>query len=538
MADEHFFPGPGDFPSGLGGAPFFGASYSYAPPPPPGLDAAAMQGQGFGGLAWADLQLPESSGAAHFDSALSSLVSSPAHNGSGCGYGGDDVASIGDLIGRLGSICGGGAAASASNSCYSTPLSSPPRGAAPSPAFRGCCGYPGGAAAAALEAPGAGGRLSRVASSKSLGAWAATPASGSPEAEASRPEMGGSAETRDPAPPPAKKRKASGKGKATSSAKAGEGKAGDVDADTAAEKEPAKDYIHVRARRGQATDSHSLAERVRRERISERMKMLQSLVPGCNKSSREQGVHFFQIGVICAGFQITGKALMLDEIINYVQSLQRQVEFLSMKLATMNPELDADARYQAAAAMLAPPPAAFPSYDPSSFVAAAHPAQLPRTRTGTATSAAAQWLTTGSADRCLLGASRTAAGAAGGSEPREARAAVVNARRCLAFLPGRRRRRRLLYIRDASPPYRTGRPPDFFLPSFPSRRRRRQQQASGVPIGDETMIAIRGLASRAGPTTTEGSCSLLARQRSSLLLFSALRQGAGGLAKLQCVAPP
>lgn len=27
--------------------------------------------------------------------------------------------------------------------------------------------------------------------------------------------------------------------------------------------EPPKDYIHVRARRGQATDSHSLAERVR-----------------------------------------------------------------------------------------------------------------------------------------------------------------------------------------------------------------------------------------------------------------------------------
>lgn len=26
--------------------------------------------------------------------------------------------------------------------------------------------------------------------------------------------------------------------------------------------EPLKDYIHVRARRGQATDSHSLAERV------------------------------------------------------------------------------------------------------------------------------------------------------------------------------------------------------------------------------------------------------------------------------------
>ncbi|GKA21793.1 transcription factor BHLH094 [Tanacetum coccineum] len=51
--------------------------------------------------------------------------------------------------------------------------------------------------------------------------------------------------------------------------------------------EPSKqDYIHVRARRGQATDSHSLAERARREKISERMKILQDLVPGCNKIDR------------------------------------------------------------------------------------------------------------------------------------------------------------------------------------------------------------------------------------------------------------
>ncbi|OVA15415.1 Myc-type [Macleaya cordata] len=83
---------------------------------------------------------------------------------------------------------------------------------------------------------------------------------------------------------------------------------------------PKEDYIHVRARRGQATNSHSLAERVRREKISERMKFLQDLVPGCSK--------------------VTGKAVMLDEIINYVQSLQRQVEFLSMKLAAVNPRLD------------------------------------------------------------------------------------------------------------------------------------------------------------------------------------------------------
>ncbi|CAN1190611.1 Transcription factor HBI1 [Linum perenne] len=87
--------------------------------------------------------------------------------------------------------------------------------------------------------------------------------------------------------------------------------------DSGAEK---SEYIHVRARRGQATDSHSLAERARREKISRKMKYLQDLVPGCNK--------------------ITGRAGMLDEIINYVQSLQRQVEFLSMKLAAVNPGVE------------------------------------------------------------------------------------------------------------------------------------------------------------------------------------------------------
>ncbi|ESQ29553.1 hypothetical protein EUTSA_v10023982mg, partial [Eutrema salsugineum] len=65
--------------------------------------------------------------------------------------------------------------------------------------------------------------------------------------------------------------------------------------------DPTKDYIHVRARGGQATDSHSLAEKARRDKISERMKILQDLVPGCNK--------------------VIGKALVLDEIINYIQSL-------------------------------------------------------------------------------------------------------------------------------------------------------------------------------------------------------------------------
>ncbi|XP_065007624.1 transcription factor bHLH137-like [Musa acuminata AAA Group] len=55
---------------------------------------------------------------------------------------------------------------------------------------------------------------------------------------------------------------------------------------------------------------------VRREKINQRMKLLQGIVPGCDK--------------------IAGKILQLDEIINYVLSLQRQVEVLSMKLASMD----------------------------------------------------------------------------------------------------------------------------------------------------------------------------------------------------------
>ncbi|XVF89249.1 hypothetical protein PTKIN_Ptkin19aG0115000 [Pterospermum kingtungense] len=72
---------------------------------------------------------------------------------------------------------------------------------------------------------------------------------------------------------------------------------------------PAQPKQRVRARRGQATDPHSIAERLRRERIAERMKALQELVPNGNK---------------------TDKASMLDEIIDYVKFLQLQVKVLSM----------------------------------------------------------------------------------------------------------------------------------------------------------------------------------------------------------------
>ncbi|CAG7904543.1 hypothetical protein IGI04_028789 [Brassica rapa subsp. trilocularis] len=81
-----------------------------------------------------------------------------------------------------------------------------------------------------------------------------------------------------------------------------------------------REVVHVRAKRGQATDSHSLAERVRRGKINERLKCLQDIVPGCYKAM--------------------GMATMLDEIINYVQSLQNQVEFLSMKLTAASSYYD------------------------------------------------------------------------------------------------------------------------------------------------------------------------------------------------------
>eukprot|EP00250_Pteridium_aquilinum_P017110 c23457_g2_i1 orf=373-1047(-) len=94
----------------------------------------------------------------------------------------------------------------------------------------------------------------------------------------------------------------------------------------------------VRARRGQATDPHSIAERLRRERIADRMKALQELVPNSNK---------------------TDKASMLDEIIEYVKFLQLQVKVLSMSrlggaaaVAPLVADLPAEGKSSLAAAIL------------------------------------------------------------------------------------------------------------------------------------------------------------------------------------------
>ncbi|XP_020586384.1 transcription factor PIF4-like isoform X2 [Phalaenopsis equestris] len=71
-----------------------------------------------------------------------------------------------------------------------------------------------------------------------------------------------------------------------------------------------------RSRRTRAAEVHNLSERKRRDRINEKMKALQELIPHCTK---------------------TDKASMLDEAIEYLKSLQQQVQFLWMGsgMATM-----------------------------------------------------------------------------------------------------------------------------------------------------------------------------------------------------------
>ncbi|XP_074575476.1 transcription factor PHYTOCHROME INTERACTING FACTOR-LIKE 13-like isoform X2 [Curcuma longa] len=62
-------------------------------------------------------------------------------------------------------------------------------------------------------------------------------------------------------------------------------------------------------RRSRAAEVHNLSERKRRDRINEKMKALQELIPHCNK---------------------TDKASMLDEAIEYLKSLQLQVQMMWM----------------------------------------------------------------------------------------------------------------------------------------------------------------------------------------------------------------
>ncbi|KAI7741633.1 hypothetical protein M8C21_017642 [Ambrosia artemisiifolia] len=311
-----------------------------------------------------------------FESALSSIVSSPVNSHPGIAIPSGENVVLKELIGRLGSICNSGEYSpqscigntSTNTSCYNTPLNSPPKlnlsmmdhhgnqipgnlnlpiprnhhqlPPAPFPADPGfveraarlsCFGMNESEFPHMVES----GKLSRVSSKQSF----KTVEFPIPVSALDKKEESSLSEQNTNTNSNGRKRKAISKGKgkesqfstlpATDNKAVGEPDKMESDAKRSksgeegngiekekekeegnrnrnknqkqakenAKPEPPKDYIHVRARRGQATDSHSLAERVRREKISERMKFLQDLVPGCNK-------------------------------------------FLSMKLATINPRTD------------------------------------------------------------------------------------------------------------------------------------------------------------------------------------------------------
>eukprot|EP00253_Pinus_taeda_P011183 PITA_11183 len=83
---------------------------------------------------------------------------------------------------------------------------------------------------------------------------------------------------------------------------------GDFDGSTSRDGLNGAPRIRVSADQGQATNSHSVAERERRKRIAQNLKALHELVPNANKTDR---------------------ASMLDEIIEYVKLLQTQIKVVS-----------------------------------------------------------------------------------------------------------------------------------------------------------------------------------------------------------------
>ncbi|CAK9163473.1 unnamed protein product [Ilex paraguariensis] len=81
----------------------------------------------------------------------------------------------------------------------------------------------------------------------------------------------------------------------------------DADFESADVKKPA--HGSTSTKRSRAAEVHNLSERKRRDRINEKMRALQELIPRCNKSD---------------------KASMLDEAIEYLKSLQLQIQNLEV----------------------------------------------------------------------------------------------------------------------------------------------------------------------------------------------------------------
>ncbi|XP_026656969.2 transcription factor PHYTOCHROME INTERACTING FACTOR-LIKE 15-like isoform X2 [Phoenix dactylifera] len=74
----------------------------------------------------------------------------------------------------------------------------------------------------------------------------------------------------------------------------------------------------ISAKRSRAAEIHNLSERRRRDRINEKMRALQELIPNCNKAD---------------------KASMLEEAIEYLKTLQMQVQIMSMNSGLCRPPM-------------------------------------------------------------------------------------------------------------------------------------------------------------------------------------------------------
>ncbi|KAJ6847298.1 transcription factor PIF3-like [Iris pallida] len=84
----------------------------------------------------------------------------------------------------------------------------------------------------------------------------------------------------------------------------------DLEDDSFGTRRPPTARAGTSTRRSRAAEVHNLSERRRRDRINEKMRALQELIPNCNK---------------------VDKASMLDEAIEYLKTLQLQVQMMSMR---------------------------------------------------------------------------------------------------------------------------------------------------------------------------------------------------------------
>ncbi|PSS08449.1 Transcription factor like [Actinidia chinensis var. chinensis] len=88
-----------------------------------------------------------------------------------------------------------------------------------------------------------------------------------------------------------------------------EGRSEDVEEESVGKRNAATVRRGTGSKRSRAAEVHNLSERRRRDRINEKMRALQELIPNCNK---------------------VDKASMLDEAIEYLKTLQLQVQIMSM----------------------------------------------------------------------------------------------------------------------------------------------------------------------------------------------------------------